>query len=440
MRQFGLVLFICLVMVKWGSAQTPTYEILSPMLEPVSNNAVTQAEIGSEPHVFSFCGLDSTKSSSGIHLKAWRYDVIGDAWESIPDVPDVNGGKIAAGASTVKGLIYIIGGYHVTPTGNEISSSKVHIYDPNTNTYTEGADIPKAIDDHVQIVWRDSLIYVITGWSNTNNVTNVQIYNPSLDSWKSGTSIPSTSDYRVFGATGVIIDDDIYYVGGAGNWNGNNFPPTSYIRRGEIDPTDPSSISWAGNNNNDAKGYRMASVSFNNEAYFIGGSDVTYNYDGIAYNGTGGVPPNARITSFNPAFIFDFTDYQDVIPPTMDLRGAGHFNDGYVYICGGMAEDQKVTAQTLRINLNTITSLAEPSFDKKTSVFPNPATDKIRITLEEQGSKAYSIYNGQGKHMSSGILKNQSIEVKELPAGLYYLQIFEDGLTYSSASFVVTKD
>ena len=41
----------------------------------------------------------------------------------------------------------------------------------------DGADIPKAIDDQVQAVWQDSLIYVITGWSNTTNVVDVQASN-----------------------------------------------------------------------------------------------------------------------------------------------------------------------------------------------------------------------------------------------------------------------
>ena len=154
---------------------------VSTMPEAVSNNAVVEGWANDTGYVYSFGGIDSTKLWSGIHLRSFRYNTVTDFWDAIPSLPDTLG-KIATGASLVDSIIYIIGGYHVYANSNELSSDKVHRFDPRTNNYlSDGADIPVAIDDHVQAVWNDSLIYVITGWSNTGNVPFVQIYDPAND-------------------------------------------------------------------------------------------------------------------------------------------------------------------------------------------------------------------------------------------------------------------
>ena len=41
-------------------------------------------------------------------------------------------------------------------------------------------------------------------------------------------------------------------------------------------------------------GYRMAATSVNNKPHWIGGSTTTYNYNPVAYNGSGGVNPSNR--------------------------------------------------------------------------------------------------------------------------------------------------
>ena len=103
---------------------------LEEMPEPVSNNAVSEGYCGDTLCVYSFTGIGSELNPEAIHLKAWRYNSILDSWQQLPDVIDDMGGKIAAGASTVKNKIYIIGGYHVLPNFNEVTSAKVHRFDP----------------------------------------------------------------------------------------------------------------------------------------------------------------------------------------------------------------------------------------------------------------------------------------------------------------------
>ncbi len=143
-----------------------------------SNQAVSEGFIKNKPFLFSFGGIDSTKLYSGIHQRSFRYDIQADHWEEISSLPD-SLGKIANAASRVNDTIYIVGGYHVFKDGSEKSSNKVYRFDIKQNKFLkDGASIPIPIDDHVQAVWRNQLIYIITGWSNTENVPNVQIYDP----------------------------------------------------------------------------------------------------------------------------------------------------------------------------------------------------------------------------------------------------------------------
>lgn len=406
------------------NSQNISYNDLAPMPEKVTNNAVTAASVNGVPYVFSFSGIDSTKACGNNHLKSFRYNTATDQWETIAPLPDPNGGKIAAGASTVKNKIYIIGGYHVSPACGEISSAKTHIYDPETNQYlADGADIPKAIDDHVQAVWRDSLIFVVTGWSNTGNVVNVQIYNPTADEWMNGTSIPPSSQWRVFGASGTIIGDTLYFAGGAGNWSGNNFPPTTTLRKGYINPDDPTDITWTDVSDPLSRGYRMGAETYEGSAVWFGGSDVTYNFDGIAYNGSGGVPPLDRVKAYSPE-TGKITDIFGFIPKHMDLRGVSKISDNQYIIAGGMGENQEVSNRTFLItidDLNFLKSMKVPPV----RVFPNPFSDYFMI--EKEGVFEIEIYNSVGQKMiEKSVSGFEEIELKDLPKGVYWLSVFDD--------------
>ncbi len=334
-------------------SQTWQWTEMSPMPFQTANNAVCEAFVGNSEFMYSFGGIDTSKVYTGIHNRCFRYDVANDAWSEIDSLPDPEP-KIAAAASFVKGKIYIIGGYHVYQNGSETSSELVHIYNPATNSFeANGAPIPTAIDDQVQCVYKDSLIFVVTGWSNTTNVPNVQIYDPSLDQWQAGTSTVNTSYFKAFGASGEIIGDTLYYHGGAA---GMTFAARSFMRKGYINPNDPTDITWElmedapGN-----AGYRSACSSEGNTVFWVGGSPTSYNYNGIAYNGSGGVNPSARVLHFNNS-TYGYSD--EVAQPygVMDLRGIAKLGNGRWMICGGMDTNQVVSNRTFLLESATVGS------------------------------------------------------------------------------------
>ena len=311
---------------------------LKELPEPVTNNALSEGFIEGKPYVFSFGGLDSTKLYSGIHLRSFRFDVTNNTWEQIANLPDTLG-KIASAASRIQNTIYILGGYHVFSDHREKSSNKVHRYDILKNQFLEdGASIPVPIDDHVQAVWRDSLIYVITGWSDKENVPNVQIYNPESNSWAIGTSVPDNHAYKSFGASGTIICDTIFYFGGASM--GKHYPIQNSLRKGIINANDPTQIKWSQQViDSNVVGYRMAATSINKAPHWFGGSTTTYNYNAIAYDGSGGVnPSNIHLylsnNEFNPTILKNLP---------MDLRGIAEINDSTKILVGGIIKNQQVS-------------------------------------------------------------------------------------------------
>ena len=405
-----------LVLLNFNAAISQTYTQLASLPEAVSNNAVSSAIIEGQTFIYSFSGIDTTKIYSGIHNKGFKYDLQGDTWTSIDPLPS-GPTRIAAGANTIGDIIYVIGGYHVNSFGFETSQSKVHRYDVQADTFlTDGASIPLAIDDHVQAVWRDSLLFVITGWSNNQNVRNVQIYDPAIDNWTSGTSVPNISGYRVFGASGAILGDTIYYLGGAEF--GNNFPASKVFKKGAINPDNPTEIAWSSFESDLAIGYRAASFISNGRVYWVGGSDITYNFDGFAYNSSGAVDPNRRITVYDPS-TGGLTAFENSAPDIMDLRGAGETVDGKWILAGGMENGPIVSRKTFMISPENLTVTKTETIFPDITVYPNPARHQINIDTEHPQNLFLLNLRGEILYRASG----NKIKVGNIPAGVYLLVI-----------------
>lgn len=379
-----------------------------------SNNAVCEAIINGEEYVYSFGGIDTSKSYQGIHQRSFKYSLTTNLWTEIQALPDTLG-KIAAAASFVNGKIYIIGGYHVFSNGNEISSDRVHIYNPDIEAFEiDGAPLPVPIDDHVQCVYKDSLIFVVTGWSNTTNRPEVQIYDTYNNSWTLGTSTPNTGYFKVFGASGYIIGDTLYYHGGT--TAGFSFSAQPFMRKGYIDPNDPGNIVWdLMSDAPGASGYRAACSGNGNTVFWVGGAPTSYNYDGIAYDGSGGVDPSARIHHFNN-YTYGHTDNTAEPYAVMDLRGIAKLSNNRYIICGGMDTNQVVSNRTFLLE-NTL--LDTEDFTDKTLKIYN-GSQVVRIEFDE--NRDWTVVDITGRSICSGSGSSILLEREKYESGVYVVK------------------
>lgn len=436
-NSFYLLLILHILSFSLAKAQSFRVTEMATVPMKISNNAVSEAFVNGLPYVYSFAGIDSTKDHKGIGLWSFRYNTITDVWDSISPLPDTLG-KIAASANRVKDLIYIIGGYHVFDDGSELSSDKVHIYDPSNNLYLpDGAAVPVPIDDQTQAVWRDSLIFVITGWSQIRNVTDVQIYNPALNTWTAGTPVPNFGNFRSFGSSGIIVGDTIFYFGGASSNSIQNFPIQNSLRIGIIDANDPSIINWTDTVlDSNLRGYRMACTTVQGNIHWIGGSNRTYNYDGLAYSNGQGVEPLNRNLFLEPETLKWDTDSAIGADFPMDLRGLGEVSPLIRYIVGGMDSGQVVSNKTLKLEF------VKNSFDLNSSkilefkVYPNPTEGLVKVFIADEEDYELILFNALGQSLELFQFRNHlNIDLEKYENGLYFLVEKESGQSFKILKF-----
>jgi Secretion system C-terminal sorting domain/Kelch motif len=391
---------------------------LTPLPEKISNNAVCEAFVNDTPFVYSFAGIDSSKRFSGIHLHSYRLNTITKQWQALPPLPDTLG-KIACSANRIGSIIYIVGGYHVFANGDEVSSNKVHRFNTITNTFmADAANTLFPVDDQVQCVYKDSLLFVVTGWSNSTNLPNVQVYNPVNNTWSSATALPNNNTYKSFGAAGTIVGDTLYFMGGASSASG--FDAQNVLRKGYINPLNPLQITWSFVSPA-IKAYRSTAVTLGNKAIWIGGAETSYNYDGIAYNGSGGVAPANKSNIYGAIWQ---TDTSIRLP--MDLRGLAKMSDSSIVLVGGMEQNQQVSNAVLLLQRTPFgTSVKEKiPFKQTVLIYPNPAHNKIKITTSVP-IKKIRILNVQFQEVVSSTYSDEIILTDLLP-GIYYIELTND--------------
>jgi hypothetical protein len=276
---------------------------------------------------------------------------------------------------------------------------------------------------------------VITGWSQNTNVANVQIFNPALNEWTAGTSVPNNNFYKAFGASGDFVGDTIYYNGGA--VIGGSFPGTAQLRKGIINPNNPTEIVWSIEEENPgSKGYRMGAIGLGDKVFWIGGGGQTYNFDGIAYNGSGVVEPLERIMHYDPTN-FSWTLSEGSPFSVMDMRGIAKVSDSSFIICSGMTSGAEVNDATYLVEIDFVTLGIDELKKSALRIWPIPASEVIHIRGIDSNSN-YKIINSIGKLVLSGKLNagESSIDISSLLSGTYIVEVI-DKETKQRISFIV---
>lgn len=418
-----LILFFILLSISFEISAQGNWKWtkVAPLPIASANNTICKAKVNNNSLVYSFGGISNPLIPSSIHQRVFKYEVSNDEWTEVLDVPDTLA-KIGSAASFVKNRIYLIGGKHVLNDGTEVSSQKVHVFNPFLDTFEiDRSEMPTPVYDHVQNVWRDSLIFVISGHSNTTTVPDVQIYNPSFDSWTTGTPLPNNAQYKSFGASGYILGDTIYYFGGV--TEDPTYQATNYFRKGVIDKDDPSQISWSMIFSSPGNPlYKGVCSGHDKTLFWIGGARKAYNYDALEFYTNNPVTPNHRILEYTTNDNVHLNQFNTSFH-VMDLKGIAKLGGGNWMIAGGIDSLQQASDRAFILHntsLSDIENATQPPFFKV-----QESNDNYIVITENIGKIIIYDVTGRTLYKSTKQLANLIIPKSRLSNGIL-LFVYED--------------
>ncbi|MCG9134306.1 sigma-70 family RNA polymerase sigma factor [Candidatus Poribacteria bacterium] len=248
------------------------------------------------------------------------YDPETDTWEQKANMPTARSG---VSVSVVDGKIYAIGGTNLktiqVPRGYSSESEElatVEMYDPVTDTWTQKADMPIPKKTMTCVV--NGKIYAIGGWLTTNekpHLETVEVYDPATDTW---TTAENMNCARCSAAIGVV-NGKIYAIGGLGS------PPIqeqSDLYLSNVEVFNPKTNQWQEGTEMPApKALHTASV-IDGKIYVIGG----YFKEDMEFK---------KLATIE---IYDPTTDRWIQKPDMPIGKWGHKTeviDGQIYIFGG---------------------------------------------------------------------------------------------------------
>ncbi|WP_375324239.1 PKD domain-containing protein [Flagellimonas sp. GZD32] len=213
------------------------------------------------------------------------YDYTNDSWVELTDVtPIVEGVQVEFNhfqATEYNGLIWVIGAFKTNNFPNEVPAESIWIFDPSTNEWIQGPDIPqnRRRGSTGLVVYNDKF-YVVGGNTDGHDggyVAWFDEYDPATGNWTVLTDAPRARDH--FAAT--IIGDKMYVVGGRlSGGAGGVFAPTIP----EVDVYDFNTETWSTlpSDQNIPTPRGGASVAnFNNKLVVIGGEVMNQEVYGV---------------------------------------------------------------------------------------------------------------------------------------------------------------
>lgn len=152
-------------------------------------------------------------------------------------MPTARAGVALANSS---GSLYAIGGYDLVP------QDVVERYDPSTNRWETRAPLPSPRWGATAAATADGRIYVFGGRDDTegkalSEFATTFIYEPASNSWTEGPALP----YKRSGATAATgVDGSIFVIGGSSSNDPDRITTAYAVLTARVDKLDPVSGTW----------------------------------------------------------------------------------------------------------------------------------------------------------------------------------------------------
>lgn len=174
-----------------------------------------------------------------------RYDVLNDAWQPVAPLPPAFEGLDHVGGVALGDTIVYVGGLlrweYPFPVAGPVA-----IYDPVTNSFSDGAEMPVPRAAGGVAAWRGLLVYA-GGLGPEGSVARVDAYDPASDSWTRLQDLPRPRDHFQL----VVADGALYAIGGRVTSEGSHgirIEDLDAVDRLALpaDPADLPSATWSG--------------------------------------------------------------------------------------------------------------------------------------------------------------------------------------------------
>ena len=271
--------------------------------------------------VYTFGGIEDRTISSKVEM----YDIETDTWSSLPDMPIE---RHSHESVLYKDKVYVLGGYN----GVDGFLDRVDIFDLKSSTWSTGAYMPVAKGSFVAEVVNGN-IYCIGGEIRGGYSNTLEIYNIDTNSWTQGRNLSIARG----DTDGICKDGKIYVIGG---YNGSNILDT-------VDVYDIETGTWNTLNSINTPRYSASITVYRNEIYALGG----YNSSHLAINSV----EKYNITS----------DVWEIMPSMTDVKGGATAQSYYgkIYLIGGHNDINDVssvlsyTAKSTDVNEKAVDSV-----------------------------------------------------------------------------------
>ena len=186
--------------------------------------------------------------------------------------------RVDHAACAVNGNIYVLGGAFRNTGGDLVATSRMDIYDPATDTWSNAVGMPTPRVG-LSVTVMDNIIYAIGGqlnyeFTNPEQVAAVEAYDPNANSWSTKAPLPLALSFFSTDA----VNGKIYLIGGRLN---------GFTLSGSVYEYDPATDAWK---NivffaDQARNTEFGAAAYNGQIILIGGDqpppsgDLFYIFD-----------------------------------------------------------------------------------------------------------------------------------------------------------------
>ncbi|TLY28314.1 MAG: hypothetical protein E6K63_08645 [Nitrospirae bacterium] len=213
-RAVRLLLLACavfLVSAPFTLAQETSHETgtwQSMASAPSMRTEVVGAALGGKVYVMG--GFNEPSLTSIMNLAVSdaveEYDSSTNRWTTKALLPI---GLHHAGAASVGGRLYIIGGFTKSLFSVWQPVASVYIYNPETDSWTERAPMPTK-RGALAVAELGGKLVAIGGYDGSGNSSAVEVYDPAANSWSTKAPLPTARDHLAVATVGT----QIYAIGG----------------------------------------------------------------------------------------------------------------------------------------------------------------------------------------------------------------------------------